>query len=84
MLDEGTKMLKHKVSAQRVHREAASVVEVSVLPGGHCRLRVRAPRIAADAKPGDASGALMRPMSMTLPDEQAMHDVIAYIKTLAK
>ena len=36
------------------------------------------------AKPGDTSGALMRPMSMTLPDEQAMHDVIAYIKTLAK
>lgn len=35
-------------------------------------------------KPGDTSGALMRPMSMTLPDEQAMKDVIAYIKTLAK
>jgi cytochrome c553 len=36
------------------------------------------------AKPGDTSGALMRPMSMTLADEQAMKDVIAYIKTLAK
>jgi cytochrome c553 len=35
-------------------------------------------------KPGDTSGALMRPMSMTLADEQAMKDVIAYIKTLAK
>ena len=36
------------------------------------------------AKPGDTSGALMRPMSLTLADEQAMKDVIAYIKTLAK
>jgi len=36
------------------------------------------------AKPGDTSGGLMRPMSLTLPDEQAMKDVIAYIKTLAK
>jgi cytochrome c553 len=36
------------------------------------------------AKPGDTSGALMRPMSMTLADEQAMKDVIAYITTLAK
>ena len=35
-------------------------------------------------KPGDTTGALMRPMSMTLADEQAMLDVIAYIKTLAK
>ena len=35
------------------------------------------------AKPGDTSGALMRPMSMTLADEQAMRDVIAYITTLA-
>jgi cytochrome c553 len=34
--------------------------------------------------PLDTSGALMRPMTMTLPDEQAMLDVIAYIKTLAK
>lgn len=35
-------------------------------------------------KPGDTTGALMRPMSMTLADEQAMLDVIAYIRTLAK
>ena len=35
-------------------------------------------------KPGDTTGALMRPMSLTLPDEQAMRDVIAYITTLAK
>ena len=34
--------------------------------------------------PGDAQGALMRPMSMTLPDEQAMRDVIAFIMTLSK
>jgi cytochrome c553 len=32
--------------------------------------------------PKDTSGALMRPMSMTLPDEQAILDVIAYITTL--
>jgi len=32
--------------------------------------------------PQDASGALMRPMSLTLADEQAMKDVIAYIVTL--
>jgi cytochrome c oxidase subunit 2 len=34
-------------------------------------------------KPGDTNGALMRPMSMTLIDEQAMKDVIAYIVTLS-
>lgn len=33
-------------------------------------------------KPIDTTGALMRPMSMTLPDEQALLDVIAYITTL--
>jgi cytochrome c553 len=33
--------------------------------------------------PKDASGALMRPMSMTLADEQAILDVIAYITTLS-
>jgi cytochrome c553 len=33
-------------------------------------------------KPEDASGALMRPMSLTLADEQAIKDVIAYITTL--
>jgi len=32
--------------------------------------------------PKDATGALMRPMSMTLPDEQAILDVVAYITTL--
>jgi len=31
----------------------------------------------------DTTGMLMRPMSMTLADEQAMKDVIAYIATLA-
>ena len=33
--------------------------------------------------PQDTSGSLMRPMSMTLPDEQAIQDVIAYITTLS-
>ena len=33
--------------------------------------------------PQDTSGALMRPMSLTLPDEQAMKDVVAYITTLS-
>ncbi|MGB5809847.1 MAG: c-type cytochrome [Polyangiales bacterium] len=32
--------------------------------------------------PGDVTGAKMRPFSMTLPNEQAMKDVIAYIGTL--
>jgi cytochrome c553 len=32
--------------------------------------------------PKDTTGMLMRPMSMTLADEQAMKDVIAYIATL--
>jgi len=35
-------------------------------------------------KAGDTFGGLMRPMSMTLPDEQSMKDVIAYIQTLSK
>lgn len=34
--------------------------------------------------PKDQQGALMRPMSMTLPDEQALQDVISYIGTLGK
>jgi cytochrome c oxidase subunit 2 len=34
--------------------------------------------------PIDTSGALMRPMAQTLPDEQAVKDVIAYVMTLAK
>lgn len=34
--------------------------------------------------PGDVTGAKMRPFSMTLPSEQAMKDVISYIKTLSK
>ena len=36
-----------------------------------------------EPSPGDVTGALMRPMSMTLPDEQSIKDVIAYITTLA-
>jgi cytochrome c553 len=36
------------------------------------------------AKAGDTTGALMGPMANTLPDEQAMRDVLAYIATLAK
>lgn len=34
--------------------------------------------------PNDVSGATMRPMAQTLPDEQAMKDVVAYIMTLRK
>lgn len=34
--------------------------------------------------PNDTMGAKMRPFSMTLPTEQAMKDVIAYIETLSK
>jgi cytochrome c oxidase subunit 2 len=36
------------------------------------------------ANPADTIGATMRPMAMTLPDEQAMRDVIAYIQTLSE
>jgi cytochrome c553 len=34
--------------------------------------------------PADATGAMMRPMAMILPDDQAMRDVVAYIMTLQK
>jgi cytochrome c553 len=34
--------------------------------------------------PLDTSGATMRPMSLTLPDDQAISDVVAYIVTLQK
>ena len=34
--------------------------------------------------PLDQSGGLMRPMAQTLPDEQAIADVVAYITTLQK
>ncbi len=37
---------------------------------------------ARGADPRDAQGAQMRPMAMTLPDEQAMKDVAAYIQSL--
>ena len=36
------------------------------------------------ADPRDATGMRMRPMSMTLVDEQAMKDVISYILTLQR
>lgn len=36
------------------------------------------------AHPKDASGATMAPMAMTLADEQAMKDVIAYVASLRK
>lgn len=32
--------------------------------------------------PADTTGATMRPMAMGLPDEQAMRDVAAYVRTL--
>lgn len=34
--------------------------------------------------PADLSGATMRPMAMTLPDEQAMRDVAAHVQALSK
>lgn len=36
------------------------------------------------ANPKDQTGILMRPMSMTLADDQAVKDVVAYILTLSK
>lgn len=38
---------------------------------------------ARGTTPGDDFGKMMRPMAMTLPDEQAIDDVIAYIETLS-
>ena len=43
---------KHKASGRTVHRESAPVVEVTALLGGHCRLRLGAPSIAASVRPG--------------------------------
>lgn len=34
--------------------------------------------------PGDVTGAQMRPMAMTLPDDQAIVDVVAYIRSLGE
>jgi cytochrome c oxidase subunit 2 len=36
------------------------------------------------SNPLDVSGATMRPMSLTLPDDKAISDVVAYIVTLQK
>lgn len=36
------------------------------------------------AHPKDTRGATMRPMALTLPDEQAMKDVLAHVATLPK
>jgi len=36
------------------------------------------------ANPGNPNGAVMRPMAMTLPDGQALKDVVAHIMTLSK
>ena len=36
------------------------------------------------AHPSDITGSQMRAMAMTLPDSQAVRDVVAYIRTLAK
>lgn len=36
------------------------------------------------ADPRDTAGATMRPMAMSLPDEEAMRDVVAYIATLPR
>jgi len=45
-------MSKHEASGKPVHRESAPVVAVSPLPGGHCRLVLRAPAVARTARPG--------------------------------
>lgn len=39
---------------------------------------------ARGASPKDVGGAQMRPFALTLPDEQAMRDVIAYVAGLAR
>ncbi len=36
------------------------------------------------ANPKDTTGIMMRPMALTLPDDQAMRDVVAYMMTLSE
>ena len=36
------------------------------------------------SSPKDLNGALMRPLALTLPDDQAARDVVAFIQTLGK
>ncbi len=43
---------RHQPSDEPVYRESAPVVRVSALRGGHCRLRLGAPSIAASIRPG--------------------------------
>ena len=42
----------YDASDQPIHRESAPVVDIAALSGGHCRVRVRAPAVAAAVKPG--------------------------------
>jgi cytochrome c553 len=36
------------------------------------------------SNPADPTGAMMRPMALTLPDEQAIKDVVAYINSMSQ
>jgi len=63
---------KHMASERPVHRERAAVLAVRPLPGGHCGLRLRAPAIATDVRPGQfvnvspplATAILRRPLGV--------------------
>jgi dihydroorotate dehydrogenase electron transfer subunit len=45
-------MCKHSARGETVFREAAPVIDITALPGAHCRLRLRAPAVAAAVRPG--------------------------------
>jgi dihydroorotate dehydrogenase electron transfer subunit len=44
--------MPHHSSCDPIYRHAAEVVDFVSLAGGHCRLRLRAPDVAANARPG--------------------------------
>jgi dihydroorotate dehydrogenase electron transfer subunit len=49
---EPSRAMPHHPSHEPVYRHAAKVVDLVTLPGGHRRLRLRAPNVAAAARPG--------------------------------
>ena len=81
---------KHEACGKPVHRERAAVVEASPLSGGHCRLRLRAPAIAAAAQPGQFvnisppldSAVLRRPLGVYRVHDDT--DVEVLFKTVGR
>ena len=81
---------KHRASDAQVNRESARVVRVSPLPGGHCRVRLRAPSIAASTRPGQfvniatplGASLLRRPLGVYQTYDQT--DIEVLFKILGK